>query len=184
MKLHQMGQFKERIKRLRLQETPEDVRWAENGRFWAFSVPDRGRQIFSEHGRAGEGRRFVCRAGGLRKDDLLVRNGEKWWITSIEAERPGFSEVRAAKVQIASCRADPGEDGRSFEAAVCELYIQHAELMPQRENTQTLVLVTPKCVRIVPGHLVEVSGLVYEVRIAWELGAGQNEYEIARTVDL
>ena len=179
-----MGEFKERIKRLRLQETPEDVRWEEEGRFWALSVRENGRAIFAEYGKASESRRFICRTGGLREDDLLVRNGETWWITSIEAERPGFSEVRAAKVQIASCQSDPEAQGRTFEAAVAERFVQHTEPVMHSENIQTMAVIVPKCVRLIPGHLVTVNGVVYEVLTAHELGPRQNEYEVARTEDL
>ena len=173
-----MGDFREHVKRLRLANN----KWSEETSFWTDSKRDNGKQIFSEHGQSSDGRTYIVRKGILQKSDLILRVGEKWWITSIEDELPGFVTVKTAKVNIQTCHQD--EDGPEFQAAICETYIQHAELMPQRENTQVLTLVAPKTVTIVPGHLVTVGDLVYEITAAWELGENQNEYQIQRVVDL
>lgn len=184
MKRHQMGEFRHRLEKLRLQETAEAVQWITAGPLWAKAERQKAGNIFSSVGLSAESWTFTIRAQDLTMADALRFEGYHHFITAIGRAEPGFYEVQTARVRLAQCRAEPAGGGRRFPAALTEKYIRHEQLAPMAVNATAFVLVTPKIVDLEEGRLVDVDGTPYEIQTAHRLDAWKNEFEIVRKADL
>lgn len=144
--------------------------------------------LFSANGLSAEGWRLTIRQQDIRITDAIRIGGDHLFLTKIEQtlERPGFLTVDAAKVRTVHCCAavETSQPGPTFPAALTEKYIRHEQHMPEAVNLLCYVLVTPKCVDLTPGSLVDVDGEPYEVLLAHRLDEAKNEYEIYRKADL
>ena len=184
MSRHQMGEFRRRLTRLRLEAAPGEIVWRESGGIWAKAERRSGGNIFSSVGLSAESWTFTIRAQDLTTADALRFGLHHHFITSIEEAEPGFLTVQTARVKIVQCQADPRDGGLCFPAALTEKYIRHEQQLPPAVNTSCFVLVTPKQVELVEGSLVDVGGEMYCVQIGHRLDAVKNEFEIVRVRDL
>lgn len=184
MSRHQMGEFRRRLTKLRLETTPEEIVWRESDGIWAKAERRSGGNIFSSVGLSAESWTFTIRAQDLTTADALRLGLQHHFITSIEEELPGFFTVQTARVNIVQCQADLRDGGLRFPAALTEKYIRHDQQLPPAVNTSCFVLVTPKQVDLKEGSLVDVAGEAYCVQIGHRLDAVKNEFEIVRARDL
>ncbi len=184
MKSHQMGEFRDRLTKLRLQAAQKEITWQSFGKLWAKAERQSTGNIFSSVGLSAESWSFTVRTQDLTMADALDFNGYHHFITSIERTKPGFWVIQTARVRIVNCKVRTEDGGASFPAALTEKYIRHAQQLPMAVNTTTFVLVTPKIVDLEEGGLVEVEGPLYEIQIAHRLDDFKNEFEIVRKEDL
>lgn len=173
---------------LRLTVTPASVTWNRIRRI-RFHAERTGKPaVFSTVGLSAEGWRFTIRAQDLRITDALRIGQDHYFLTSIQEipDRIGFLTVDAAKINLVQCTAgkEREEPGPSFPAALTEKYLRHEQHRPDAVNLICYVLVTPKCINLEPGSLVDVDGEAYEVLVAHRLDGVKNEYEIYRKADL
>lgn len=184
MSRHQMGEFRDRLTRLRLHQRDTEISWGDAGGLWAKAERQRGGNIFSSVGLSAESWSFTIRAQDLTMADALRFDGHHHFITSIDRVELGFWVVQTARVKVVQCQAEPASAGIRFPAALTEKYIRHEQQLPMAVNTTCFVLVTPKIVELEEGRLVDVEGVPYEVQIGHRLDAWKNEFEIVRTEDL
>lgn len=173
---------------LRLKSNDDAVTWRRLRRIRMYAERMKRPVLFSENGLSTEGWQFTVRAQDIRLMDAIRWNGNHFFLTSIEAlpDRRDFLTITAAKVKCVSCVAamETQRPGPSFPGVLTEKYIRHEQHMPDAVNLICYVLVTPKCVNLAPGSLVEINKTPYEVLVAHRLDAVKNEYECYRKADL
>lgn len=174
--------LRERVAVLELQSTEGGWDWAPVRKTWAGVEVTGKSNLFSK---VGVGARDAALA--LRKQPLTLHNAIRWrgehlFLTSIVENKPGWLDVRAARVEAVMCRAEVQWEppGGTFPAVLTEKYLRHEQLEPMALNTLTYVLVTPKPVVLSHGGLVEADGRTFEVLVGHTLDPYKNEYEITR----
>ncbi|MBQ3072678.1 MAG: hypothetical protein IJD20_05250 [Oscillospiraceae bacterium] len=184
----QVGLWRPIAEVLRLSAEENVVRWKPIRRIRMYAERLPRPALFSANGLSSEGWRFTIRALDLRITDAIRWNGRHYFLTSIvqTPARPGFLTVEAAKVKLVDCVAakETTCPGPAFQAVLTEKYIRHEQHSPDAVNLICYVLVTPKCVALAPGSLVEIDGAPYEVLVAHKLDEAKNEYECLRKADL
>lgn len=144
-------------------------------------------RVFSRIGLSAEGWDLTMRATPLTLHNALRVGGEHYYITGIGRPEGGYMTVEAVRVRVSRCfgNAERGEaDMFSFPGVFTELYIRHEQEAPMSVNVIDYVLVTPKCVRLRPGSLVEAEGVRYEVLTAHGLDEAKNEYTVRKRKEL
>lgn len=149
---------------------------------WAKAVLTSRRNNYSVHGIGAAGVTFILRRQPITLNSAIRWQGQHCFITGILPLDYGHLTVEAALVAPSQCR-NP-ETGETFPAVMTERYVRHQQLEPMAVNTHQRVLVTPKAVRLAPGPLVEVDGVLWPVVTPYELDPNKNEYVLERTVDL
>lgn len=192
------GALRDRVEVLTLEQADGDWSWACRATVWA-KVQDgapgeltrtrnffSSRNLFSSTGLAADTVLVTMRARPLSLSDALRFNGRHLFLTVIGRPENGYMTVIAAGVKMGACQANPGgaPPGPRFPAALTEKYLKHEQLEPMAVNKICYVLVTPKCVELTPGKLVDVDGAAYQVLVAHVLDPYKNEYEIMRVRDL
>ena len=184
----QVGLWRPVAEVLRLSVEENVVRWKPIRRIRMYAERLPRPALFSANGLSAEGWRFTIRALELRITDAIRWKGRHYFLTSIDRipGRPGFLTVEAAKVKLADCVAakETAHPGPAFQAVLTEKYIRHEQHLPDAVNLILYVLVTPKCVNLTPGSLVEIDGTPCEVLVAHKLDEAKNEYECYRKADL
>lgn len=182
--------LREKVELLELVETAEGWEWQKAGETWA-GVELTGKScLFSKLG-------IGARAAGvtIRRRELTLHQAMRWrgmhlFLSEITEPERGWLDVAAAVVEVTRCRARAPEPGPEFPAALTEKYVGHAQGMPMDTLTTTYVLVTPKCIGLTIGGLVEVGiagetpGEAYQVTAHHVLDPWKNEYEVKRKRDL
>ena len=182
----EIGSFRERAKLLRMFSDGQEAAWWPVRTIWTRAERKSGTNIFSSVGLSAESWEFILRQQNIAVEDAIEYRGEHYFLTDIRQLKPGFLQVSAAKVRIVQCQADRdrGPDGLRFPSAMTEKYIRHEDPGPMSVNVTCYVLVTPKCVTLRAGSLVEVAGEAYEVLCCHTLDARKNEFEVCRRADL
>lgn len=182
----EIGSFRERAKVLRVRKPDKDVQWQRLRTAWVRAERKNGTNIFSSVGLSAESWEFILRQQDITVEDAMEYRGSHYFLTDVRELKPGFLTVSAAKVRIVQCQADrhKGPDGLKFPAAMTEKYIRHEDVHPMSVNVTCYVLVTPKCVTLQAGSLVEVAGEAYEVLCCHTLDGHKNEFEVCRKRDL
>ena len=180
------GLLKHKAKLLRIGSTADAVRWEPLRNIWVSAERKSGTNIFSSVGLSAESWEFVLRKQDITVEDAIEWHGQHFFLTDVRELPPGFLQVAAARVHPVTCRADrdKGPNGRIFPAAMTEKYIRHEDVRPMSVNVTCFVLVTPKCVSLRAGSIVEIAGEGYEVLCCHTLDERKNEFEVCRTRDL
>ena len=179
------GQLQHRAQVLRVRTTDKDVPWQRLRTAWVRAERKNGTNIFSSVGLSAESWEFILRQQDITVEDAVEYRGDHYFLTDVRQLKPGFLQISAARVNLVQCQADRdiGPDGLIFPAAVTEKYIRHEDPGPMSVNVTCYVLVTPKCVTLRVGSLVEVAGEAYEVLCCHTLDARKNEFEVCRRAD-
>jgi hypothetical protein len=180
------GLLKHRAKALRIGSFAGIVRWEPMRNIQISTERKSGNNIFSSVGMGAESWEFILRKQDLAVTDAIEWQGQHFFLTDVRELKPGFLQVSAARVNLVQCQADRdrGPDGLRFPAAMTEKYIRHEDPGPMSINVTCYVLVTPKCVSLRAGSLVDVAGEAYEVLCCHTLDDRKNEFEVCRTRDL
>ena len=182
MKIHDAGALDQRPEVLSLTQTDTGYEWTTSRRTWAaVELPGR-RNVYSVHGVSTTGAAFYLRQQPLSKDQALRWKGYHCFITAITPCGRSHMRVDAALVELTDC--EDKYTGTKFPAVVAEEYHRHEQLEPMAVNTLRHVLITPKCIELKPGKLVEVAGEAWPIVIAYLLDPHRNEYIIEKVVDL
>lgn len=176
------GELRERLDVLTLESTADGHEWIKSRRTWAKAELNIRKNLWSTHGVGATGVTFTMRRQDLRLKDALSWKGQHCFITAIIPLGLLHMKVEAALVEPASC--EDKYSGVKFPAIMTEEYHKHEQLEPYAVNTLRHVLVTPKCIELRPGKLVEVNGVSWPILTAHLLDPNKNEYIIERTVDL
>ena len=171
-----------RVEVLGLQKNGLTYDWEPTTVIWAKAALTNKRNNFSVHGIGAAGVTFIIRRHPLTLDRAVRWNGQHCFITSILPIDYGHLSVEAALVEVSQC--EDRYTGTRFPAIMTEKYLAHQQLDPMAINTLRHVLVTPKCIQLEPGKLVEVDGVSWPIQVAHLLDPHKNEYELERTVDL
>ena len=124
----------------------------------------------------------------MRRQPLTLEHALNWkgqhcFITSITPWGLNHIKVEAALVEITEC--ENKYRAVKFPGIITEEYHRHEQLEPQAINTLRHVLVTPKCIELTPGKLVEVGDEnPWNILTAHLLDPRKNEYIIERVKDL
>ena len=182
----EVGCLNNRVDVLALRKTAEKngVSWAWKPirHTWATTELMTKANVYSVHGLGAAGVTFTLRRQSLGLDNALRWRGQHCLITAIRPKGRLYLTVEAALVVLSQCR-NP-ETGETFPAVMTERYVGHRQLEPMAVNTHQRVLVTPKCIRLAPGPLVEVDGVPWPIVTPYDLDPNKNEYALERTVDL
>lgn len=182
----EVGRLRDRVEVLSLLKTSgEDgtaYTWEQVRRTWAQAELSGRTNVYSVHGIGAAGVKFVLRRQPLDLDCALRWKDQHCLITAIRPLGRLYLTVEAALVVLSQCR-DP-KTGDTFPAVMTERYAGHQQLEPMAQGLHQRVLVTPKAVRLTPGPLVEVDGVLWPVITPYELDPHKNEYGLERTVDL
>ena len=176
------GELSQRISVLQIRHSVSKAEWAESGRTRAKTTVNPKRTIWSSLGVGVAGVTFLIRKRPLRLEDAIVWNGRHHFITAIVPYGKNHIQVETVPVTIFAC-ADR-HTGISFPGILTEEYRRHDQLSPQSVNTTRHVLVTPKCITLTPGRLVDVEGTAWPILTAHDLDPYKNEYVLERVVDL
>lgn len=182
----EVGRLNDRVEVLELRKTVEENNtvwaWATVRRTWAKAELSAKANIYSVHSLGASGVSFTLRRQPLGLDNALWWQGQHCLITAIRPLGRLYWVVEAALVVLSRC--EDRYTGTRFSAVMTEKYLGHQQLEPLAVNTLRHVLVTPKCIQLTPGRLVEVGGEGWPIRMAHLLDPHKNEYELERTVDL
>lgn len=177
------GQMNERPFVLCLVRTETGYEWKKVRRTWAKAEPSTRRNNFSTHGIGAAGVSFIMRSQCLGLSDALLWQGHHCFITSVSLWGRNNIKVEAALTTVHDCLY-AYDGGVKFPAIMTEEYHRHEQLEPHAVNALRHVLVTPKCIDMAPGRLVEVDGEKWPILTTHTLDPYKNEYIIERTVDL
>ena len=182
----EVGRLNERVEVLGLLKTTNDegtaYTWEVARRTWAKADLMTRTNVYSVHGLGAAGVSFTLRRQPIDLDSALYWRGQHCLITSIRPLGRLYLTVDAALVVLSQCR-NP-RTGETFPAVMTERYVGHQQQEPMALNTHQRVLVTPKAVKLAPGPLVEVDGVLWPIVTPYELDPYKNEYELKREVDL
>lgn len=195
--------LRERLEVLELAAVEGGWNWAPARETWAgVEVSDKS-NLFSKVGVGARDATLV-----LRKQPITLHNAVRWrgehlFLTSIVEGRPGWLDVRAARVEMTRCRAASVRNGMGvgnrpvrnvrdmgdFPGVLTEKYMGYRLGETHAETERTLVLVTPKPVSLEAGDLVTLldgpmAGEVWNITAAHRLDLYKNEYEINRKEDV
>lgn len=176
------GELRERPEILHLVKGDEGYFWEALRKTWASAEYSVRRNNFSNHGIGATGVTFLMRRQDLSPEHALRWKGNHCFITSIVPHGRNHIKVETALVKIVAC--ENKYENLKFPAVMTEEYHRHDQLEPQAINTLRHVLVTPKCIVLKPGKLVDVEGADWPILTAYLLDPNKNEYVIERTVDL
>lgn len=177
------GALRERVELLGLTETAGGWEYIKYAEVWAAVELTGKTNLFSKIGIGARAAELTLRRRALTLHQAARWRGRHLFLSEITEPARGWLSVQAAVVEVTPCRADPDEGGSAFPGVVTEKYLSHTQGAPMAYNVLRLVLVTPKAVRLRVGHLVELAGAPYEVKVPHELDPYKNEYEVERTVD-
>ena len=182
----EVGRLNDRVEVLQLRETAEENgtawTWETVRRTWAMAELSARANVYSVHGLGAAGVSFTLRRQPMELESALRWRGQHCLITAIRPLGRLYLTVDAALVVLSQC--EDRYTGTKFPAVMTEKYLGHQQLDPLAVNTLRHVLVTPKCIRLKPGKLVEVDGESWPIQTAHLLDPYKNEYELERTVDL
>ena len=176
------GELRERPEVLRLKADGSEVKWESIRKTWAAAELSTRKNVWSVYGIGATGVTFIMRRQSITLQDALRWRGHHCFITAITPYGRGHIKVEAALVVTSVCEYK--YSGLTFPGIVTEVYHRHEQLEPYAINTIRHALITPKCVVLSPGKLVEVGGQAWPIRTALTLDPGKNEYIIEREVDL
>ena len=195
------GRLQQSVELLELVEVDGNFSW-EVMRRSAAAVPKSKlssqtlRSRFSAIGKTVEPIVLQLRRQPLTLDHAIRYKGQHCHLTKLYDEERIYLTVEAGIVRVETCMVYKSPEDEealfpadyepdfSFPAAVTEKYGRWEEERPMSSNELSLVLVVPKPVRLIPGRIVWVMGMPWEVRVPHELGEHQNEYEVVRKADL
>lgn len=175
------GELRERPEVLRLTAVEGGYEWQPLRRTWA-RAELQAKRVWSAHSIGATGVTFLMRKQRLTLFDALRWDKRHCVITAIKPYGRNHIQVEAALVDVTPCE-DKYTNTR-FPAIVAEQYHRHDQQEPQAVNAIRHVLVTPKCIELKPGKLVEVGGVSWPILTAHTLDSYKNEYVIERVVDL
>ena len=161
---------------------PKQWEWDRVRLTWAQAELTTKANVYSVHGLGAAGVNFTLRRQPLTLDNALRWRKQHCLITAIRLLGRNYLTVEAALVVLSQCRSP--RTGETFPAVMTEKYVGHQQLEPMAVNKYRRVLVTPKAVRLAPGHLVEVDGVEWPIFTPYELDPHKNEYALEREVDL
>lgn len=188
---------------LELQETaPGSWEWVLIRRAWASITVRDKLNLFSRVGIGARDAAVVVRRQPLTLHHALRSGGQHLFLTSIVPMGRNHMEVAAALVEPVQCVAKRytttvGEGNRpqkheaapvTFPGVLTEKYVRHETEDTYARARRTLVLVTPKPIRLREGALVTVqegpAAAVYNVQTCHVLDAYKNEYEMEYSRDV
>lgn len=178
----EVGRLNDRVEVLELRENSGAYSWETTRRTWAKAELMTKANIYSVHSIGAAGVTFTLRRQPMGLNSALRWQGQHCLITAIRPLGRLYLTVEAALVVLSQC--EDRYTGIRFPAIMTEKYLAHQQLDPLAVNTLRHVLVTPKCIRLEPGELVEVGGVSWPIRMAHLLDPHKNEYALERTVDL
>lgn len=178
----EVGRLNDRVEVLELRKKDSSYIWESVRRTWAMAELSVKANVYSVHGLGAAGVSFTMRRQSINLDSALRWRGQHCLITAIRPLGRLYLTVEAALVVLSQCE-DRYTDTR-FPAIMTEKYLGHRQLEPLAVNDLRHVLVTPKCIQLTPGKLVEVDGVSWPIQTAHLLDPHKNEYELERTVDL
>lgn len=177
------GELRERPVVLHLQGADGSYEWQPVRKTWASAELSVRKNVWSVHGIGATGVTFIMRRQPLTLDNALRWKGQHCFITSITPWGRNHIKVEAALVVVTEC--ENRHEGVKFPGIITEEYHRHEQLVPQAINILHHVLVTPKCIELTPGKLVEVGDTgPWNILTAHLLDPHKNEYIIERAKDL
>lgn len=180
-----VGQMKERITILELQQKEAAYNWEPVTKVWAEAEKQSKTNIFSKIGVGVQTVVFRMRRRELNLHNAIRWRGRHCFLTDILEVDRMYLEVTAALIEPVGCREISEEgDGVLFPACLTEKYLRYREEAPRVIETVALVMVTPKAITLRTGAAVMAAGVEYHLTARHELGEYQNEYEIERQGEL
>lgn len=181
-----IGAFRDRLTVLELAESDGVVTWEPRGKVWAKAERSAVPSIFSTHGISAEGWTFWVREFPVTLENALILDGRTHFLTAIEDLGSGFYKLSAARTPFLDCKATDatGETTAEFPAVLTEKYVKFSQENPMAQNTLLHVLITPKCINLREGDVVEVDGAIYCVQIGHRMDLAKNEFEVWRREDI
>lgn len=177
------GALRERVTVLHLEKRDEHGwQWEPLRTSWGAAELSARKNVWSVHGIGATGVTFTVRRQALGTENALLWRGRHCLITSVLPLGVNHLTVEAALVVVSAC--EDKYTGTAFPGVMTERYLRHDQEEPQAVNTLRNLLVTPKCVELIPGRLVRVDGVDWPIKLAHTLDPRHNEYEIERVVDL
>lgn len=177
------GKLRETLEVLELRETaPAIWEWVPIRRTWAQVEQSAKTNLFSQVGLGARDAAMVIRRQPLTLHNAMRWRGQHLFVTAITQRDRNYLDVAAALVEVDAVILQ--DEGLRFPGVLTEKYVRFSQEWPMSENEHSLVLVTPKQIRLQPGSLVEARGNAWEVLMPHELDAYKNEYELGRRVDL
>ena len=189
--------FHEQAQLLEIQEKSEGVySWETVKSLWVLGEIQTKNNLFSK---IGIGARSVLLS--MYQRDISLSQAFRWkgrfcFLSNIQKDGV-YLKVSAALVEPVTCRyickkyryderRRPVEDKPktiSFPGILTEKYLGYERDQPKAVNELDYVLVTPKCIGLESGKIVEVGGVPYTIAICHTLDEYKNEYEIRREED-
>lgn len=193
-----IGQCKDLISVLRLEQSGESWEWREAARTWAKAERQTKTNLFSRVGLGQKSIRFTMRKRSLFLHDAIRWQGKHCFLTEIKEIDRMYWEVTAALIEPVTCLVTDTrqtldkfnrpvlqeEKELSFPGFLTEKYLGFAQKEVSGETETTYVLVTPKAITLKPGDLVQIGEVFYSVKIVHNLDEYKNEYEIHRKEDV
>ena len=201
------GEMRERVTVLTLTEKADKSgwEWTSTKTTWAKSEKTGRLSLFSTVGAGQEGYTFTLRRHPLTPVQALRWRGRFAFVTDLSYPDRGHIEVGCAMVEPMICTVTRTEIKKnelnrptlteavklSFPACIVEKYAGFTAGDIHDTTTQTLVAVCPKAVKLAPGEIVAVGGILdddgkpcrYRVQVPHELSEWKNEYELTREAD-
>lgn len=193
-----IGQCKDPVSVLRLEQRGEFWEWKEAARTWAKAERQAKTNLFSRVGLGQKSIRFTMRKRSLSLHDAIRWEGKHCFLTEIKEMDRMYLEITAALIEPVICSVTSTQQTLdkfnrpvlqeeilvSFPGFLTEKYLGFAQKEVSGETETTYVLVTPKAIALKPGDLVQVGEDFYAVKIVHNLDEYKNEYEIHRKEDV
>lgn len=193
-----IGQCKDPVSVLRLEQKGNNWEWQEAARTWAKAERQAKTNLFSRVGLGQKSIRFTMRKRSLSLHDAIRWEGKHCFLTEIKEMDRMYLEITAALIEPVICSVTSTQQTLdkfnrpvlqeeilvSFPGFLTEKYLGFAQKEVSGETETTYVLVTPKAIALKPGDLVQVGEDFYAVKIVHNLDEYKNEYEIHRKEDV
>lgn len=137
----------------------------------------------------------------ISKHNSILHEGKHYLITSVTDidNRHAYQKVDTVQITPKICvlkRLNSTKDNElnrpvkdiqviyTFPGCIVEKYAKYDQEQVNSSISQTFILITPKEIVLMPGDLIVIDGITYNVQIPHTLDEYQNEYEIAIKKDV
>ena len=198
----QKSQREYRAELLEICETaPHTYEWQTKESIWAKPDHQNYRSLLSNNSIMQRSMKLTARRGGAYPDITLHHalrfDGLHCFLTDIDVDSPDWYVLTAAIVEPATCEAERTTTGMGelnrpdvergeplvFPGVLTEKYQRQTQGDPMSYSEARYVLVTPKCISLVVGEIVNIGDQPYEAVIAHTLDPYKNEFEVLRRRD-
>jgi hypothetical protein len=179
----------------------EGNEWIEHKIVWGRVEEEQRRCVYSQNGVASltTWKVTVYRGSGISRKNMLKADGKLLFIAAIaETNNKNHQELSCGVVDVKQFSHELSETGRDelnrpivtgkttvmFDGVLTEKYIGTYENAVYSDETQVLILIVPKSMRIKTGTALQSDGRDYVVTLRHETGEYYNEYELTARSDV